>query len=64
VHPSCGASLNFDFGGWFTLYEDTRQLATSLGINGTPGFVFKASIARGLLSLEQLKASTREVVDE
>ena len=34
--------------------NNTRALAQRLGINGTPGFAFRDSIARGLLSLEEL----------
>ena len=38
--------------------EDNRNLAERLGINGTPGFVFKTEISRGLLSLAALEDGT------
>ena len=39
--------------------NDTRALAARLGINGTPGFVFKDSIARGLLSQQDIEAGAK-----
>ncbi len=39
--------------------NDTRALAGQLGINGTPGFVFTGSIARGLLSQQEIEALAR-----
>ena len=38
--------------------EDVRRLAEALGITGTPGFVFRTSIGRGLMSLAELEAAT------
>ncbi len=37
--------------------EANRLLASKMGITGTPGFVFRKSIARGFLNLEQLTRS-------
>ena len=37
--------------------NDTRQLADRLGITGTPGFVFRTSIGRGLMSLAEIEAA-------
>ena len=39
--------------------EDNRELAVLMGIDGTPAFVFKSGISRGLLPLAVLEDGTR-----